>query len=103
MNDNLTTNNECYHDDNHEPIQPCDEIVSTQQPWQSPTPSFKLPRTDVSTPITTFVGFQNQPPHTNINLVPTNLKMERLHLLNMLEELCHINIRPSNQLVYIPH
>ncbi len=38
-----------------------------------------------STPVTTFAGFQNQPLHINIHLAPTNLEMERLHLLNRLE------------------
>jgi hypothetical protein len=64
-----------YHDDNHEPIQPFDEVVFAQQPWQSTTPGYDLLRTGASTPITS-IGFQHQPPHTNINLVPTNLEME---------------------------
>jgi hypothetical protein len=65
-----------YHDDNHEPIQPFDEVVFARQPWRFATMGYNLLRTDASTPITTFVGFQHQPPHTNTNLVPTNLEME---------------------------
>jgi hypothetical protein len=53
-----------YHDDNHEPIQPFDEVVFVRQPWQFATLGYNLPKTNAST------GFQNQPPHTNINLVP---------------------------------
>jgi hypothetical protein len=36
-------------------------------------------------------------------LVPTNLEMEQLHLLNRLEQLRHIDWKSSNQLVSIPH
>ncbi len=79
-----------HNDDNHEPIQSFDEVVSVQQPWQSTTLGYNLPKTSASTPITTFIGFQNQPSHTNIHLVPTNLEMEQLHLLNRLE-LCHVD------------
>jgi hypothetical protein len=57
-----------------------------------------LPKTNASTPIITYANFQNQPSHTNIHLVPTNLEMKRLHLVNRLEQLCHVN-----QLVSIPH
>jgi hypothetical protein len=74
-----------YHDDSHEPIQPFDEIVSVWQPWQFVTQGNNLPKTDASTQITTSVGFQNQPPYTNIHLVPTNSKMEWLYLLKRLE------------------
>jgi hypothetical protein len=80
-----------YHDDNQEPIQPFDEVVFARQPWRFGTPSYNLLRTGASTPITTSIGFQHQPPHTNINLVPTNLEMEQLHLLNRLEQLRHID------------
>jgi hypothetical protein len=79
-----------YHDDNYEPIQPFDEVVFAQQPWQSTTPSYDLLRNDASTPITS-IGFQHQPPHTNINLAPTNLEMERLRPLNKSEQLHHID------------
>jgi hypothetical protein len=80
-----------HNDDNHEPIEPFDEVVYVQQPWHSTTPSYNLPKTNASTPFTTFVGFQNQPSYTNIHLVLANSKMERLHLLNKLEQLCHVN------------
>jgi hypothetical protein len=53
--------------------------------------------------ITTSVSFQNQPSHTNIHLVPTNSEMERLHLLNRLEQLCHVDQKPFNQSIYLPH
>jgi hypothetical protein len=65
-----------YRDDNHEPIQPFDEIVSERQPWRSATPCYNSPRISASTPIATSIGFQTQPPNTNINLVPFNSKME---------------------------
>jgi hypothetical protein len=61
-----------HNDDNHELVQLFDEVVSVQQPWQSTAPCYNLPITGASTPITTFVGFQNQPSHANIHLVPTN-------------------------------
>ncbi len=61
-----------YHDDNHELVQPFDEVVSARQPWQSATPSNNLPKIDAFTPITTAINFQNQPLHTNINLVLIN-------------------------------
>ncbi len=48
-----------HNDDNHEPIQPFDEVVSVQQPWWSTTPGYILPKTSASTPITTFAGFSN--------------------------------------------
>jgi len=90
-----------HNGDNHEPIQLFDEVISIWQPWRSITPSYYLPRKGTPTSIVTFAGFQNQPSNTNINLVPINLKMEWLHLLNRLEQLHHINLRPSNQLVSI--
>jgi len=81
-----------HHDDNHEPIQLFDEVVFARQPWQSATPSYNLPRTSAFTPIITSASFYNHPANTNINLVPTsNLVMERLHLLNKLEQLHHID------------
>ncbi len=48
------------------------------------------------TPVATFASFQNQMLTTNINLVFTNLEMEQFQLLNMLEQLHHIDQRPSN-------
>jgi hypothetical protein len=92
-----------HNDDNHELVQLFNEVIYVQQPWRFPTPSYNLLRIGASTPITTSVGFQNQPSHTNIHLVPTNSKMEQLHLLNKLEQLCHVNQRSYNQLVFIPH
>ncbi len=65
-----------YHDDNHEHVHPFDEIVSAQQPWRFVNPCYNLPRTSASTLIVTYASFQNYPPNTNINLVPTNLEME---------------------------
>jgi len=91
------------HDDNHEHVQPFDEVVFVQQPCRFATPCYNLPRMSGSTLITTFVGFQNQPPHTNIHLVPINLEMEQFHLFNKLEQLRHINQRPFNQSTFIPH
>jgi hypothetical protein len=55
------------------------------------------------TPIATFASFQNQLLTTNINLVFTNLRMEQFQLLNMLEQLHHIDQRPSNQSISIPN
>jgi hypothetical protein len=63
-----------HNDDNHEFVQLFNEVVSIQQPWQSVIPCYNLPKTGASTPIITFTGFQNQPSHINIHLVPTNLK-----------------------------
>jgi hypothetical protein len=71
-----------HNDDNHEPIQLFEEVVYVQQPWWSKNLGYNLPKTSASTPIITFVNFQNQPSHTNIHLVPTNLEMEQLHLIN---------------------
>ncbi len=65
-----------HNDDNHEPIQMFDEVISVQQPWRSTTPCYNLPKIDAFTSITTSIGFQNQPSHTNIHLVPTNSEME---------------------------
>jgi hypothetical protein len=65
-----------HNDDKHENVQLPNEVVSIQQPWRFATPSCNLLRTSASTLITTYVSFQNQPSHTNIHLVPTNLKME---------------------------
>jgi hypothetical protein len=56
-----------HNDDNHEPIQPFDEVVYVQQPWQSATPGYNLHKTCASTPIITSIGFKNQPSHTNIH------------------------------------
>ncbi len=78
------------HDDNHEPILSFDEIVFARQPRWFATLGYNLPKTDAFTPITTSIGFQNHPPNTNTNLVPTNSKMGWLHLLNRLEQLRHI-------------
>jgi hypothetical protein len=58
-----------HNDDNH-------EVVFVKKPWQSTTLGYNLPKTSASTPITTLAGFQNQPPHTDIHLVPINLEME---------------------------
>jgi len=66
-----------HHDDNHEPIQLFDEVVSARQPWRFATPSYNLPITNAFTPIITSASFYNHPTNTNINLVPTsNLVME---------------------------
>jgi hypothetical protein len=65
-----------YHDDNHELVQLFDEVISPWQTWQSITLGYNLPKTSASTPVATFIGFQNQPPNTNINLVFINLEME---------------------------
>jgi hypothetical protein len=92
-----------HHDDNHEPIWLFDEVVFAKQPWQSTTPCYYLPRTSAPTPIATFVNFQNQPLITNINLVPINSNVKRLQLLNKLEQLCHIDRRPSIQSISIPN
>jgi len=92
-----------HNDDTHEHVQLFDEVIFVQQPWRSATPSYNLPKIDASPPITTFVGFQNQPSHTNIHLVPTNLEMEQLHLFNGLEKLRQVDWRPSNQSIFIPH
>jgi hypothetical protein len=70
-----------HNDDIDEHVQSFDEVVYGQQPWQYATPCYNLPIIGASTPITTFVGFQNQPSHTTVHLVPTNLD----HLFNMLE------------------
>ncbi len=79
-----------YNGDNYELVHLFDEVIYVQKPWRSTTLGYNLPKTNASTTITTFVGFQNQPPRTNIHLVPINSKMERLHLLNKLEQLHHI-------------
>ncbi len=68
--------------DNNELVQPFNEVVSTRQPWQFATSSYNSPIIGAPTLIATFVGFQNQPPNANINLVPTNSEVERLQLLN---------------------
>jgi len=87
----------------HELVQLFDETISTQQLWQFATLGYHLPKTHAPTPIATFIGFENQPPNIDINLVPTNLEMECFQLLKRLEQLCHIYQRPSNQLISIPH
>ncbi len=61
-----------HNDDNHELVQLFDEVLSVQQPWQFVTLGYNILETNASTPIITFAGFQNQPSHTNIHLVPTN-------------------------------
>jgi hypothetical protein len=55
-----------HNDENHEHVQPFDEVVSILQPWLFTTPCYNLPKIDAFTLITTFVSFQNQPSHTNI-------------------------------------
>jgi hypothetical protein len=65
-----------HHDDNHELVQPFDEVVFARQPWRSTTLGYYLPIIDAPTPIVIFTSFQNQPPNTNMNLVPTNSEME---------------------------
>jgi hypothetical protein len=93
-----------HHDDNHELVQLVDEVTSTQQPWQFATLGYHSPRIGAPTLIATSTGFQSQPPNININWVPTNLEMEQFQLLNRLEQLHHINRRPSNiQSISIPH
>ncbi len=59
-----------HNDDNHEHVQPFDEVVFVQQPWRSTTPSYNLPKTDAYAPVITFVGFQNQPLHTKFICYP---------------------------------
>jgi hypothetical protein len=92
-----------HHDDNHELMYSFNVIVSAKQPWWFATPWYYLPRIGASTPIVTYVGFQNQPLITNINLVPTNLEVEQFQLFNRLEQLCPINQRPYNQSISIPN
>jgi hypothetical protein len=65
-----------HHEDNHELVQPFDEVVFARQPWRSTTLGYYLLRINAPTLITISTGFQNQPPNTNINLVPINLEME---------------------------
>jgi hypothetical protein len=65
-----------HHDDNHELVQLFDEIVSVKKPWQFATLSYYLPKIGAPTPIVISIGFQNQPSTTNVNLVPTNLKVQ---------------------------
>jgi len=48
-----------HTNDNHENVEPFDEVIFVQQPWRSATPGYNLPITDASTPITTFVDFQS--------------------------------------------
>ncbi len=48
-----------YHDDNHELVQPFDEVVSIQQPCWFATPNYNILKTSGSKPITTSIGFQN--------------------------------------------
>jgi len=92
-----------HNDDNDEHFQLFNEVVYVWQPWWSTTPNQNLPITNASTPIITSVGYQNQPSHTNIHLVLANLEMEQLHLFNKLEQLRHVNRRPSNQSIFITH
>jgi len=47
-----------HNDGNHEPIQPFDEVVSIQQPWQSTIQGYYLPRKGSLTLIATSIGFQ---------------------------------------------
>ncbi len=54
---------------NHEHVQQFDEIVSTQQQWQSTTPSYFIPKTNVLTPTIIYVSLQNQQPNPNFDLV----------------------------------
>jgi hypothetical protein len=44
-------------DDNHELVQPFDEVISIREPWSFVTPGYNLPTIDASTPHKTFVGF----------------------------------------------
>jgi hypothetical protein len=46
---------------------------------------------------------QNHQPNPNINLVTIDLEMEQIQLTNKLEQLHHINHKPSNQLISMPH
>jgi len=48
-----------HNDDNHEIVEPFDEVIFVQQPWRFATLGYNLPITDASTPITTFVDFQS--------------------------------------------
>jgi len=50
-----------HNGDNHEPIQPFDEVIYVQQPWRFASPSYNLPKTNASTSITTSASFLNQP------------------------------------------
>jgi hypothetical protein len=50
-----------------------------------------------------FIGLQDLEPNPNINLVIANSKMEWIQLTNQLEQLCHINQRPCNQLISMPY
>jgi hypothetical protein len=54
-------------------------------------PMLLLPKTCAPIPITRWVGFQNQQPTPNVDLVATNSKMEWIQLFNRSEQLCHIN------------
>jgi hypothetical protein len=65
-----------HNDDNHELVQLFDEVIFVHRPLRSITPCYNLPRTSASTQIIISIGFQNQPSHTNIHLVPTNSEME---------------------------
>jgi hypothetical protein len=90
-----------FHDDNHEHVQSFDEVVFIWQPWGFATRGYNLFKISAYTRIALNTSFQNHPPNTNINLVPTDSMMEWFHLLNRLEQLHHIDWRPLNQLVSI--
>jgi hypothetical protein len=80
-----------HHDDNHEPIQLFNKAISAKQPSQYATLGYYLHRIGAPTPIATSIGFQNQPLFININLVPINLEVERLQLLNKFEQLHQVD------------
>jgi hypothetical protein len=76
-----------HNGDNYENIQQFDEVVSTQQQWPSATPKYFIPIISVPTPIAIFDGLQSSQLGPNMDLVPINLEMEQIHLINELKQL----------------
>ncbi len=80
-----------HNGSNHEPIQQFDDVVSTWQQWQSTTPSYFIPKTCVTTPLTISNSLQNQQPNPNIDLATINLEMEQIQFTKRLEQVHYIN------------
>jgi hypothetical protein len=62
-----------------------------------------IPIIGVPTPITFFYGLQSSQPSPNMDLVPINTKIEQIHLINKLKQLCYIDWKPSNQSISMSH
>jgi hypothetical protein len=85
-----------HHDDNHELVQPFDE-VSTRQPWQFVTLGYYLPKINHLHQLHHLLVFKTNH-QTSITIwCPLIQRWDDFNYLKRLEQLHHVDQKPFNQ------